>query len=270
MRGTVAAGPEDAAGRSTVILVVDDDSTVRDLMDRFLTREGFSVVTAASGLEGLKRARELQPAAITLDVLMPDLDGWTMLSALKGDPTLRDIPVILVSILDEKSRGYSLGATEHMVKPVDRDRLLALLRTICGRSTGHVLLVEDDDTARDSIRHALERESWLVAEAKNGRIGLSRLGERRPDVIVLDLMMPEMDGFEFLAELRSVTEWRDIPVLVVTAKDLTDDDHRRLNGEVTRVIQKRACAREELLRQLREELTACVDRRGGNRPRAVR
>jgi signal transduction histidine kinase/CheY-like chemotaxis protein/HAMP domain-containing protein len=248
------------AGRSAPILVVDDDVTVRELMERFLAREGFSVVTAATGVEALGRARELRPAAITLDVLMPDLDGWTVLAALKGDPALADIPVILVTILDERNKGYSLGATDYMTKPIDRDRLLHLLRTICARTEGRVLLIEDDDATRALIRPALEREGWAVVEAENGRVGLDRVAARRPDIILLDLMMPEMDGFEFLAELRSSAEWRDIPVIVITAKDLTDEDHRRLNGGVERIIQKSACDHDALLREVGQWLATRVGR----------
>jgi CheY-like chemotaxis protein len=242
------------------VLVVDDDPTVRDVMQHFLAKEGFSVVTAASGVEALRCAREVHPAAITLDVLMPDLDGWTVLAALKGDPALADIPVILVTIVDERNRGYALGATEYMVKPIDRDRLIALLRTLCAHRPGHLLLVEDDEATRALIRQALEREGWAIAQAENGRVALDRVAEARPDVILLDLMMPEMDGFEFLAELRRQQDWRDIPVLIVTAMDLSDDDRRRLNGGVERIMQKGAYSRADLLSEVGRAVTACVDR----------
>ncbi len=248
------------AGGAPSVLVVDDDPTVRDLMERFLVKEGFSVVKAAGGMEALARARELHPTAITLDVIMPDLDGWTVLAALKGDPTLADIPVILVSIVEEKQRGYSLGATEYMVKPIDRDRLISVLRSLYAPATGRVLLVEDDDFTRAVIRQALEHEGWSVTQAENGRVALDRVAATRPDTIVLDLMMPEMDGFEFLVELRSNPEWRDIPVLVVTAKDLTDDDRRRLSGGVERIIEKSTYDRDHLLRQVRHALATCIER----------
>jgi CheY-like chemotaxis protein len=200
------------------VLVIDDDPTVRDLMERFLVKEGFSVVTAGSGVEGLRRAHEARPAAITLDVMMPDLDGWTVLAALKGDPALADIPVILVTILDEKTKGYALGATDYMVKPIDRERLAGVLRTLCGeRLTPHVLVVEDDEATRTVIRQTLERAGWSLAEAENGRIALERVAEHRPDVIVLDLVMPEMNGFEFLTALRSNPAWRGVPVVVEEA-----------------------------------------------------
>ena len=131
-----------------VILVVDDDPTVRAVTERFLVREGFIVVTADGGVEGLRLARELRPAAITLDVMMPDLDGWSVLSVIKGDPALSDIPVILMTIVDEKGRGFALGATEFLVKPVDRNQLIGTLRKICGASGRRVLLVDDEDMAR--------------------------------------------------------------------------------------------------------------------------
>jgi signal transduction histidine kinase/DNA-binding response OmpR family regulator len=250
-----------AADGLPLVLVVDDDATVREVMERFLVKEGFSVVTAAGGIEALARARELAPTALTLDIMMPDLDGWTVLAALKGDPALADIPVIVVTILDEKNRGFALGATDYIVKPVDRDRLLAVLRTVSARRSGHVLLVEDDAATRTVLRQILTRDGWTIHEAENGRVALDRLAETLPDVIVLDLMMPEMDGFEFLAELRSRPDARDIPVLVVTAKDLTEDDRRRLNGGVERVIMKRGYAPDELMHELGRALAACVDRR---------
>ena len=241
--------------------MIDDDPTVRELMERFLVKEGFPVVTAANGVEGLRRAREVRPAAITLDVLMPDLDGWTVLAALKGDPDLADIPVIFVTILDEKTKGYSLGATDYLVKPVDRERLAHVLKRLCGDGPSRrILLVEDDETTRTVIQHALERDGWSITQAENGRVALARMAEQRPDAILLDLMMPEMDGFEFLAELRRHATWRDIPVLVLTAMDLTDEDRRRLNGEVERVIQKGAYGREELLREVGRLLAASIER----------
>jgi CheY-like chemotaxis protein len=268
-----AAAPRDAAtsrptaaqSASPTILVVDDDQTVREVMERYLVREGFSVATASGGHEGLRLARELHPAAITLDVMMPDLDGWTVLAAIKGDPELADIPVILITIVDEKNRGYSLGATDYMVKPVDRERLTGVLRNICGAGGRHALLVDDDDMMRRGMRRALEQDGWQVSEAENGRIALARLAETRPDIIMLDLIMPDMDGFEFLVEMRSRAEWRDIPVLVVTAKDLTVEERGRLNGDVERVLQKGASELTELLRELGRILPGSLERGRGKK-----
>ena len=260
LRSAVSPRQGSAASGPATILVVDDDPIVRESMDRHLTRDGFTVVTARGGQEGLRLAKELHPDAITLDVMMPDIDGWTVLAAIKGDPELRDIPVILLSIVDEQKRGYALGATEYLVKPVDRERLAAVLRGICG-STGHrVLLVDDDDMLRRSMRQVLEKDRWEVFEAENGRVALAQIAQAPPDVIVLDLMMPEMDGFEFVVELRSRSAWRDIPVVVITAKDLSADERARLNGAVAQVLQKGASDMDELLREIGRVLPARIAR----------
>ena len=246
--------------KGSLILVIDDDSTVCEMMARYLQREGFAVRTATGGREGLELAHELHPAAITLDINMPDLDGWTVLAAIKGDPQLADIPVVLVTIEDNRSRGYSLGATEYMTKPIDRERLVRLLQGIRSPIGRKVLLVDDDAIMRESVRRVLEQEKWEVAEARNGRFALEHLAETCPDVIVLDLMMPEMDGFEFLVKMRQRPEWRDIPVLVLTAKDLSVEDQKRLNGDVERVMQKNASELDELLRELGRMLPRSIER----------
>ena len=252
------------AGANATILVVDDDATVRDLLSRHLVREGFATVTASGGFEALRLARQLQPAAITLDVMMPDMDGWTVLAAIKGDPELADIPVILVTIVDEKNRGYALGATEYMVKPIDRDRLVAVLRRISGAMDRRALLVDDDEVMRRGIRVALEQDGWKIVEAENGRVALARLAEAVPDVVVLDLMMPEMDGFEFVDAIRQRAQWRDVPILVVTAKDLTADDRARLTVGVERVLEKRG--RDEMLATVTLALGDIVRRRQRRQP----
>ena len=266
----VAGSAEPGVGRgavsspriegSNLVLVVDDDETMRDLVDRFLSKEGFMVAKAADGREALKLARELRPDAITLDVMMPDLDGWTVLAAIKGDPELADIPVILMTILDEKTRGFALGAAEFMVKPIDRERLATTLKKLCFSSSRRVLVVDDDQFVRNDVQRCLEREGWEVTQADNGRIALACLANSLPDIIVLDLMMPEMDGFEFLAALHGHTDWHDIPVLVVTAKDLTEHDRSRLTGGVRQVIPKGSSSREELLREAARLLKVSVRR----------
>ena len=151
-----------------LILVVDDDATVRDLVERHLQRAGFAVVTARGGMEGLRLVRELRPAAVTLDIMMPDLDGWTVLAAIKGDPALAAIPVVLMSIVEEKNRGYALGAADYLIKPVDRGKLVETLTGICGQAAGRVLLVDDDDVVRRGVRQALQPLGWQVTEAENG------------------------------------------------------------------------------------------------------
>lgn len=240
------------------VLVIDDEETVRDLMRRFLTREGFEVVTAADGTEGLALARDLRPAVITLDVLMPGLDGWSVLQELKGDPILADTPVVMLTIVEEKNQGYALGAADYMVKPIDRDRLRALLGRYRGSATAtrRALVIEDDPDTRAWLCHRLREEGWSVAEAENGRVALARLAEAPADLVLLDLMMPEMDGFEFLDELRRTEAGHHTPVVVVTAAELSESDHQRLNGGVLRVLQKGSHSRDELLSELRELLAA--------------
>jgi PAS domain S-box-containing protein len=245
-----------SAGTQT-ILVIDDDQTVRDFMRRFLAREGFDIVTARDGLEGLALAREINPALITLDVLMPGLDGWSVLQALKADPVLADIPVLMLTILDEKNRGYALGASEFMTKPIDRERMRAILSRYRGAGQ-RILIIEDDRDVRQWLCHLVLSEGWQASEAENGRIGLACLAEVRPDLILLDLMMPEMDGFEFLAELRKSADFRNVPVIVVTGAELSQEDHERLNGGVLSVLQKRLFAREELLAELQALIRASL------------
>jgi signal transduction histidine kinase/DNA-binding response OmpR family regulator len=264
---TSARPRSDVAPRGApLILIIDDDPTVQDVVGRFLERNGFSVAKADGGREGLRKIRELRPAAVTLDVMMPDLDGWTVLAAIKGDPALADTPVVLMTIVDEKNRGYALGAADYLVKPVDREKLTGVLRSLCGSVAGRLLVVDDDGDARQQMRAALEQHGWSIAEAQNGRVALARLKECPPDAIILDLMMPEMDGFEFVDELRRAPAWRDIPVVIVTARDLTAEDRGRLNGGVERVIQK--TTRDDMLQEMCIVLAKCIERRRQERTEA--
>jgi CheY-like chemotaxis protein/anti-sigma regulatory factor (Ser/Thr protein kinase) len=266
-----AASPEAIAPkrpparlRTDRVLVIDDDADVRDMMRRFLSREGFDVVTARDGPEGIALARELQPSAVTLDVLMPGEDGWSVLKAFKSDPDLADLPVIMVTILDERTKGIALGASGYLAKPIDRAKLAAALAPY--KAKGRLpaaLVVEDDAAARVAIVRALREEGWEAIEAENGRIGLERLEARPVDLILLDLMMPEMDGFEFLARLRADPARDGVPVVVVTAAELSEDDRRRLEGGVVRILEKTACGREELLRRIRRLVAAYADARTG-------
>jgi len=249
----VGAGDED---RPT-ILVIDDDASARELIKRYLIKEGFNVVTASDGRMGLDLARSIRPTAVTLDVIMPGMDGWSVLSALKHSPETVNIPVIMVTTLDQE-RGESIarGAYEYMTKPVDAPRLVGLIHELQDGAPGVVLIVEDEADTRRLIRRTLEDASWTVLEAENGRVALDRIDEQEPDLVILDLLMPEMDGFEFLEALRARDGGHTVPVLVVTAKDLTDEDRARLGGYVTTVFKKGEPGEEgfldELTRQVRE------------------
>jgi len=239
----------------TCVLVIDDDPMQRDLMQRYLRKEGFTVCTASGGVQGLRLARQLLPAAITLDVMMPDMDGWSVLSALKGDLTLRDVPVIMLTMVDDPERGFTLGAADYATKPVNRRRLSQILKKYtCLRPPCPVLVIDDDASVRMFTRAVLEKEGWAVSEAGNGIEALKSMERERPSLIFLDLMMPEMDGFAFAAEVRRHPEWRSIPIVVLTSQDLTNEDRRRLNGHVETVLQKRGVSHESLLEQVRDLL----------------
>jgi signal transduction histidine kinase/CheY-like chemotaxis protein len=259
---SVQSPAEVWSGEVGEILVIDDDPAVRELLQRSLAKEGMRVVCAAGGEEGLRLARELHPTAITLDVMMPGMDGWAVLTALKADAELADIPVIMLTIVDDKNLGYALGAADYLTKPVDRDRLVAILQKYRDEAPSRlVLIVEDDAAAREILQRTLEREGWAVTTAENGHVALQRVAAQQPALILLDLMMPEMDGFQLVEALREREAWRSIPIIVVTAKDLTAEDHLRLNGYVEKILQKGAYSREALLVEIRDLVAACIARR---------
>jgi CheY-like chemotaxis protein len=199
--------------------------------------------------------RELKPDVVTLDVLMPQMDGWAVLAAIKEDEELADTPVIMVTITNEQHIGLSLGAIDYLVKPIDRDRLIRAVEKCCPKETlRRILMIEDDGPTRELMRRTLQQNKYVVIEAENGRIGCERLAEALPDAILLDLMMPEMDGFEFLSRLRADERSRNIPVIVITAKTLTAEDRARLNGKMQHFIQKDAASGTAALAMLAKVL----------------
>ncbi|WP_162687654.1 response regulator [Bradymonas sediminis] len=253
------------------ILVIDDDATMRDLLRRILEREGFVVATAASGSEGLLLAEQLRPDVITLDVMMPSMDGWTLLSKLKDQAHLADIPVIMVTMVAESERGYALGADHYMVKPIDRRRLVDILDIYRGKvnELGNILLVEDDEPTRSLLRRTLQGDGWQVEEAGNGQVALDALDGFKPDLVLLDLMMPKMDGFEFLRQFRGLQAYRDVPVIVVTAKELTPDEAERLRLGTSEILTKGGSSlggelQGKLLDQVRRHVRRALKDRRGN------
>ena len=239
---------DDPSGRK-VILVIDDDQTQRDLTSRFLVREGFTARTAADGQTGLALARRLKPRAILLDVTMPGMDGWSVLSKLKTEPDLSAIPVVMVTFHSERGIAAALGAADYIMKPVDWTKLRHVMMGFKD-AEGDVLVVDDEPEMRDLIRQALEKNRWSVIEAANGRDGLELAVRVRPRVILLDLTMPVMDGFEFLSALRSHPEGETVPVVVLTARDLTSEDRRRLRG-ANQVLNKGDTRMSDLVETLR-------------------
>lgn len=225
---------------ASTVLAIDDDIVAHDLLRRYLTQHGYRVVAATDGETGIAMAREIRPDAITLDVLMPGMDGWTVLSRLNEDTETADIPVVMVSMVDDRNVGFSLGAVDFINKPIDRDRLLSVLATHCVRSARRprALIIEDDAGNREVLRRILTREAWDVDAAEHGADGLEQLAKARPDIVQLDLMMPIMDGFEFLENMRANQDWSDLPVIVLTAKTLSDEERRALDGRVEQLIQK--------------------------------
>jgi signal transduction histidine kinase/DNA-binding response OmpR family regulator/HAMP domain-containing protein len=264
-RGTMESGAAAAEPRisavadgAPTVLVVDDDPVALDLLSVTLGKEGYRVIHARTGEEALEQARAHRPQAITLDVLMPRMDGWSVLVALKADPLLRDIPVIMVTVLKDRGLAFSLGASDFMTKPVDRVGLTAMLRQYrTGDADGPVLIVEDDPSAREAVRRLLEKLGLAVAEASNGLEGLRWLdGHPAPALILLDLMMPVMDGFEFLEELHRRPNLGNLPVVVLTAKQLSPDEINALTGRTQRIMTKQATSNVELVAAIRK----CVQR----------
>ncbi len=253
-----APAPEPAASAASgpLILCVDDDPAVLDLLSRNLHREGYAVRTATNGRDALRLAQELKPRLITLDVMMPSMDGWSVLTALKADPATRDIPVVMVSIVDDRQLGFTLGAADYLTKPVDRARLAEILARQAPHDVKRLALVVDDlQDNRAMLRTALEREGWEVVEAEDGRAALEAHARHQPGLILLDLMMPIMDGFEFLRVLRARDDGREVPVVVVTAKELTDDERLFLRACVENIVQKGALAHDALLSEIRSRIT---------------
>ncbi len=252
---------------ATTVLVIDDDPAVQDLMARLLASDNIRTMAALDGEMGLKLARQLQPHIIFLDVLMPKMDGWAVLTALKADPKLADIPVVMLTITNNAEMGLGLGASEYIAKPIDRQRLSAVLAKYRPADNScRVLIIEDDEATRQVLKRSLIKERWSVAEAQNGRVGLERLGTFKPNLLILDLMMPEMNGFEFLAEFRKHEEYASIPVVVLTSKDLAAHERAELVGNVEKILEKGTHGRDVLLREIRRILALHANRQSQRGP----
>ena len=231
---------ELAPGPGPTVVVVEDDRRSFDLLRVYLEATGARVVSARDGEEGLDTVRRLSPAGVILDILLPGIDGWEVLAQLKADPGTAAIPVIVVSMLDERGRGFMLGAAEYLVKPVSKDQLLAALyRAAAMPERKHtVVAIDDDPLAIELVRASLEPEGWTVLGAATGQEGLALIRERKPSAVLLDLLMPGMDGFEVVEALRADPDTKSVPVVILTSKSMTQQDKERLQGRITYVARK--------------------------------
>jgi signal transduction histidine kinase/DNA-binding response OmpR family regulator len=248
--------PIAVAGQGTgpLVMVVDDDPGARGLLTAILRKEGLRVAEAAGGETALALARKLRPEAITLDIMMPGMDGWSVLTALKSDPELSGIPVVVVTICTDRGIALSLGASDFMTKPIERNRLVSLLNALL-HDRSAVLLIEDDPQSRVLTRRQLQRLNLEVVEASNGREAMAWLaGNPLPGMILLDLMMPEMDGFAVLDEIGRRPEWQHIPVVILTGKDLSPTERECLQGRVHDVIAKGSVTANDLVAVVRRIL----------------
>jgi PAS domain S-box-containing protein len=242
------------------VLVVDDERESRNLLVSLLESEGYAVLTAQDGAAALELAEVHKPDVITLDVLMPGIDGWAMLSRLKQQPELAEIPVVIVSVQPDAEMGYALGAADVLAKPIERERLSSVLGRFGPPESKQVLVVDDDPEARDLIGRAVRRSGWEVEEARNGVEALGAMRRRKPKLVILDLMMPEMDGFEVLEHLRADPKLRSLPVIVVSAKDLDEDQRRLLSERVGAIMQKASYSRADLIEHLHGLLARSIGR----------
>lgn len=249
------AGPRPEEAHRPLVLVVEDDPKTVDLLRFLLVRAGFRVEPARDGEEALAKARALRPSIITLDILLPRKDGWEVLQELKGDPATRGIPVVIVSIVDEPQRGFSLGAADYIQKPFDRedfrDRLgrLSFTSKVRGQPV-KILIIDDDPLAADILASMLEPAGFLVLKASGGEQGLQLALQQQPALIVLDLLMPDLSGFEVVQRLKAHPETKDFPVFVVTVKDLTREERLELNSQVAAIMRKQDFSREQFLEEV--------------------
>ncbi|MFT5369032.1 MAG: DNA-binding response OmpR family regulator/nitrogen-specific signal transduction histidine kinase [Candidatus Latescibacterota bacterium] len=225
-------------GNNKLIVSIDDDPNVAVLLRQELEEDGFQVISALNADEGIALVKKHKPVAVTVDILMPGKDGWQTIAALKADETTRDVPVIVVSAIENRELGFSLGIHDYIVKPFDHDALMGSLKRLNPQGMHDILVVEDDPSAADLLCQMLEIDGFASRTAYNGRQAMVQIEEATPDAIFLDLMMPEMDGFEVIERLQAREDWKSIPVIVVTAKDLSLEEVDFLNARVNQVVQK--------------------------------
>ncbi|MFQ5561444.1 MAG: PleD family two-component system response regulator [Nitrospinota bacterium] len=243
-------------GREPAVLCIDDDPDVLDLLEQYLRDAGYHMVGLTNPNDAVQKAKEFRPMAITLDIRMPNKDGWSILKELKEDPLTHEIPVILLTILDEKDLGYELGAFDYLQKPINPNLLLTVIERTGVKKVETILIVDDEPESIDLMKGILEEQGIDVDSAGNGKEALETIGRKIPDLMVLDLMMPEMDGFEVISRMRAKKEWAGIPVLVVTGKSLSQEEREFLNLKVEVLMNKAGMSRESVLREVTRTLSS--------------
>ncbi len=242
--------PKVVAASVPCVLIIDDNASARDLLQRQLTKAGYRTLSATTGADGIALAKQHRPALITLDVMMPGMDGWQVLQTLKSTPETASIPIIMISMADGKHMGFALGAADYLSKPIQWEQLFASISRLQLKGSRNVLIVEDDPATSEMLSRSMSKEGWNTAHAANGKIGIQAVQNHIPQLILLDLMMPEMDGFEFMKALRSLPGCQHVPVIIITAKDITDEDRKRLNGQVASILEKTTTSLEDIVKQI--------------------
>ena len=253
-RAQAAPVLEESGSRPTErVLVVEDDAHAYELISAALATAGYTSVRARHGEEAIRLAREARPVAITLDLVLPGLDGWEVLKRLKNDKATRDIPVVIISMIENRELGVALGADDYMVKPVDRERMLERIAKLTSGRTSRtrLLLIDDDKAVHALLEEELTSLGYTIESAFSGESGVRAARAVTPDLIILDLMMPGMSGFEVAGALKEDASTCNIPIVVLTSKEISADDRRELQSKVTMFVQKGTSAREQLVREIR-------------------
>jgi DNA-binding response OmpR family regulator len=246
----LVSSPNDAS--RPLVLIVEDNAQAAELLVRHLNRGGFRTEVASDGAEALSKARELTPAAITLDVLLPKLDGWTVLTHLGRDEATKGIPVLVVSVVDDPDLGLALGAIDYMVKPVDGKELLERIRRLQFRTDVvdrgvRLLVVDDEEANRYWLKTVLEPAGYDVIAARDGREALELVASKKPDLVLLDLVMPEMSGFDVVDAMTAQDADGMVPIVIITSKDLTEAEKQMLNGRVAATLGRASIGASDLL-----------------------
>jgi signal transduction histidine kinase/DNA-binding response OmpR family regulator len=241
------------------VLVIDDNHHDRKFLHRYLSNEGYNVVMAVNGKQGLQMAKEIVPDMITLDVMMPEMDGWETLVALKNDPFLVNIPVVMSSIIEDRHLAQTLGAVDYLAKPVDKERLLKVVDKHIARSArGPILVIEDDPDTLEITCNLLVQAGWSVQAAENSMEAIEIIEKSPPMLILLDLMMPEMDGFEVIKKLRYHPQWQLIPIIVITSVELSTSEYAQLSKQVQNIFQKGKYELQDLLNEVNEVVSSSL------------